>query len=291
MIVPALQVAAAMKKTLDTAALKRKVADIEEAVASLDRQLAEDHLAALRAGYRHLADAVDATQPDVQRDELTAARRHFVFLAGRDASRDVRGTSGSLSGGAVAALSHVGNFHCFILRDEHRLALLEAYRCAEAFPVMAAQLLPADLFSRDYGSLLDRRRATAERAWTTLGEARDEHRSKRARYYGGYAWAATKALGVAAIGVVAVGMGSPTGAMSAAMTAKNIIGDAVEESGDRPTAPDEAEVARADREHREILASLVAEAATRRSALEESGGLVRWLQRGPSHWRHRGRPG
>jgi hypothetical protein len=42
-----------------------------------------------------------------------------------------------------------------------------------------------------------------------------------------------KALGVAAIGVVAVAVGSPTGAMSAAMTAKNIIGDAVKESGDR----------------------------------------------------------
>lgn len=54
------------------------------------------------------------------------------------------------TGSEAQALGHLGNYHYFIPRGQHREALREAYSCTEKFPALGVQVLPEDLFSKPY---------------------------------------------------------------------------------------------------------------------------------------------
>jgi hypothetical protein len=263
----AIKTAAQLKRTLDTAALKKKVGKIEAAVDDANKTLAEGTLTNLRAGYLHLATAVASSQDDVRRDELLQARKYFAKIASRDAAVDVTGTSATLSAAQVAALSHLGNFHYFILRNEERLALIEAYSCTEKFPALGVKMFPATLFSWDFQKKLSASSMAADKATTELETAQKEHRRERKYHYAERSLSITAAAGVIVGGVVASAI-NPMFIGGAAVMARKLLEDGFNTRG-APRRPDGADAALKDLAKVKLLDHIAAEARSRRLALED----------------------
>jgi hypothetical protein len=76
----AIQVAFALKRTIDTAMLKRQVEAIKGAVGLIDRRLDEALLIDLATAYDHLAASQRAANEDLRRAELGNARGSFNRL-------------------------------------------------------------------------------------------------------------------------------------------------------------------------------------------------------------------
>jgi len=261
----ALKTAAQLKRTLDTAALKEKVGRIEAAVDLANKTLAEGTLTNLRAGYLHLATAVASSQDDVRRDELMQARNYFAKIASRDAAIDVVGTSATLSAAQVTALSHLGNFHYFILRNEEPLALIEAYLCTEKFPALGVQMFPDTLFSQDYQKTISASSEAADKAITELELAQKGHRRERRYHFAERALSVTAAAGVIVGGVLASTI-NPMFLGGAAVKARELLEDGFTPGA--PSRPDGADAARKVLGKAEMLERVAAEARSRRLALE-----------------------
>jgi hypothetical protein len=146
----ALEAVASVKQATDTVALRRQVAHVQNAAMRTGQLLPEQILADLRAGFNALGAAVEANNRDRQRNELNKAQGSFNRLATMAAGRTVAGIPATISSDQVKALSHWGNYYCFIFRDDPRQALMEAYRCTEAYPFLGIRVFPAELFSRNY---------------------------------------------------------------------------------------------------------------------------------------------
>jgi hypothetical protein len=258
----ALQAAAQVKRTLDTAALKAKIVRIEAAVDLTNKTLAESTLTSLRTGYLHLASAVASFQDDVRKDELMKARSHFASIVSRDAATDVAGTSATFSAAQVAALGHLGNFHYFVLRNEEKLACLEAYSCTEKFPALGVQMFPAKLFSQDYQELVNEASSAADKARIEFEMARQARKD----HYVDRVLAVAKATGLFAAGVVG-GMFNPAFFFGSAIGAKGILEDEFRYSY-KPDRPDGAVAAQKILLNAKMLEGVSAEARARRLALE-----------------------
>lgn len=291
-----------LKKSLDAAALKKSVRKIEEALTAVQKTLEQDARTHLRAGYEHLACAVASTQKDVRRDELMQARMHFGLLVAKEDEGATASSETELSVTEIAALSHLGNYHYFILRNDPKLALLQAYACTEKFPALALGVFPAKLFTKDYAEAIVDATSDANKAEvaTRIAQAnysRNEEaiRQAEADYYGYYwrrAAAVTKAAGVVTGGLAGLAIGNPLLLAAAGAKARQILEDGFSDGHAKPTRPEDPQTSRLaledeisrKRAHeqslkgagRELLRQLAAEAQSRRNALEAEAdpGLI-----------------
>jgi hypothetical protein len=127
----ALKAVTEVRKTLDAAALRARLENLERQVNDIGRHLSDVVMADVRAGFRHLETAATSSAADFKLDELNHARGIFARLAERSSQDGVVDRFGQISAEHVVALSHFGNYHYFLLRDQQEHALLEAYRCIE----------------------------------------------------------------------------------------------------------------------------------------------------------------
>jgi hypothetical protein len=182
------QALAAMTRIeLDGRALDAQFDLIERALDNFGELLPEDVLSDFRLGFSYLAEAMRVSGgPLPSEPHLRLARDAFSRLAEHPAPAL---PSAPLlmppTASEAQALGHLGNYHYFILRGQHREALLEAYSCTEKFPALGVQILPEDLFSKPYRFLL-------QHAVSPGKPARQEY----LRYYGAWGWAAAKAVGI-----------------------------------------------------------------------------------------------
>jgi hypothetical protein len=200
-VLRALEAVASVKQATDRAALQRQIADVRLAVLRSPQlwRLSEQMLTDLHAGFNALGAAMEANNRDLRRkrDEFNNARRSFDRLATMAAGRTEVGALFTAGSDSVKALNHWGNYYYFMLRDDLRQALMEAYRCTEADPFLGVQLFPAELFSRDYRWALTKpERRWPRRAWLI-------------------AKAAGKTGGLFAAGGVFAAIGNPHGAAEA----------------------------------------------------------------------------
>jgi hypothetical protein len=169
----AFKAALTLKRTIDTAKLKRQVKEIEDAVDLLGTRLDEALLIDLATAYDHLAASRRAANDDLRRAELNNARVSFNRLTRRPRTGPVAAGSEKLTHEQLVAIGHLGNFHYFLLSDDPRQALEQAYTCATMFPLLAIEMFPPEIFSRDYHAEL---RSITRRA--------DERRAMVASIYG-----------------------------------------------------------------------------------------------------------
>jgi hypothetical protein len=264
-VLAALKVVVELRKALDTAALNAKVESIQAALEIVGKRMVDEIFTDVDTGFAHLAAAWEAADGELRRDELRLARQHFARLANRRGGGEVSGTAHTFTVDQIRALGHVGNFYYFVLRDDPRLALLEAYRCTERFPVFAVLLLPSELFSHDY-------RAQAmsfhKRDMTLREGFRSElasHPRRRGEYRRKFAWKATQATGVFLVGVVGM-LGHPLSVIHGAVKAKAILAD----SGDPIDQPSDALVRAHAATEAEVMKSVLTEARERRMLLESN---------------------
>jgi hypothetical protein len=264
-VLAAIRTTAALRRALDTSALRRQVEGIRSAVDTIGKQLAENILVEVDTGFSHLAVALDAGD-ELRRDELGYARTYFARLANRPGGGVVAGRYTELTGDEVRALGHYGNFYYFLLRDEPRQALISAYRCTEQLPVLGVLRLPVELFSRDYRSAVEpyeRRRQALEGTYR-LAKAAHEHDRRKFREM---AWR-VPAAGGAIIGGLLAGAVSPPLAGRGVAVAGQILGRA--EQVLPPSKPSGQALVAHLHEMETLLAPVVAEARQRRLAVEAS---------------------
>lgn len=203
----AIEVALKVKQALDMIELKRRVTHVENAVKLIDGKLDLALLIDLRAAFDHLAAARQATNEELRRDELSNARASFVRLTHRPATRSATVDGRQLTHTQIVAVGHLGNFHYFVLRDDPRQALAEAYLCAEKFPLLAIEIFPAGIFARDFPAAL---REISLQTATEQGLARKRlagdrvaYREQRRNYLLEMAWKAPLAGGAIVAGLAA----------------------------------------------------------------------------------------
>jgi hypothetical protein len=203
----AVKVVMALKKTLDVAELKRRMKRVEGAVEMIDRKIDETLLIDYRSAFDHLVAAQYATTEALRQSELSNARSNFVRLTHRPYTRPATVGGKELTHPQLVAIGHVGNFDYFLLQDDPRQALAEAYLCAEKFPLLAIENFPAEIFSRDYAAALrsiskqadDQHQAALKRH----AETRAQYRERRKSYLLEMAWKAPLAGGAILAGLAA----------------------------------------------------------------------------------------
>jgi hypothetical protein len=213
----------AAKRAYDDKKLREQITRIEETVDALGAQIHEVLLIDVRAAYRHLETASMAANDSFRREELMLARGVFARLVEHPVAA-VAGENG-LTSGQVVAIAHAGNYSYFLMKDEVRLALLEAYRCTERFPALGVQLFPAEIFSRDYsavGQAMVARRAARDRVRAAHEVALKGHKQSKSEYYKEMAWK-VPAAGAVFLGFLAAGAVAPPLAAQAPMRAAGIL--------------------------------------------------------------------
>ena len=141
------------KSMIDQRMLNERIGAIEMAIDNLGKQLADDVHTDVYLGFTYLASATSISASAARNDDLTLARGCFAKLTVRSIPRIVAGTSQTLTADEVHALGHLGNYYYFLLRNEDRRALIEAYTCTERFPALGVQMFPPELFSEPYQSV------------------------------------------------------------------------------------------------------------------------------------------
>jgi hypothetical protein len=263
----ALTAVLSLKRTLDTQKLKRQVKDIEDSVAKLGTTLERSLEIDLRTAYDHLAAAQVAANDDLRRAELDNARASFARLIHRPETRPVNTGSGQLTHEQLVALGHQGNFYYFLLYDDERQALEQAYICATKFPLLAIEMFPAGIFSHDYSADL---RAIAERASESRNAAlaqhkaaMAEHRQERRDYLKEMAWRLPLAGGAILVGLVG-SVGAPQLAGRGVVHAAEIVSAA----GIPPGRPKLKIVDLTEPEAAALMSRISREATECRAALE-----------------------
>ena len=198
-----------IKKTVDTAQLKKTVDEVKGAVGKIDTSLADEVVTELRTGFDQLAASVLADEDETRRSELAQARTRFARLSNWEGSGSVEGSSIELTRDQVRALGHLGNYWYFLLTGEGRLALAQVYRCTRDFPALAIQYFPRKLYAKDHSALLTRRNQERE-------QLQRAHRTETVRYQQQlrefrreWAWKAAKAAGLALGGLAAAAFNPP----------------------------------------------------------------------------------
>jgi hypothetical protein len=209
----AFKAALTLKRTIDTAKLKRQVKEIEDAVDLLGTRLDEALLIDLATAYDHLAASRRAANDDLRRAELNNARVSFNRLTRRPRTGPVAAGSEKLTHEQLVAIGHLGNFHYFLLSDDPRQALEQAYTCATMFPLLAIEMFPPEIFSRDYHAELRSitRRADERRAMALAlhDRAMVDYRNERREYLREMAWKLPLAGGALLAGLVGATVSPP----------------------------------------------------------------------------------
>jgi hypothetical protein len=168
------------------------------------------------------------------------------------------------------ALGHQGNFYYFLLYDDARQALDQAYICATKFPLLAIEMFPGEIFSRDYSADL---RAITERASESRRAALEQHkralaefRQERRDYLKEMAWRLPLA-GAAILGGLAAGAVAPPLAGRGAVGAVQIVTGGRSE-GIPPWRPKLKIVDLTEPETAALMSQISREAAECRTALE-----------------------
>ena len=224
-VMTALKIVTVLKARYDAKQLRDQIKAIESTVTALDLRIEEVLAIDVKVAFAHLETASKATSDEFRRSELSLARASFVRMTERPIGSSARPGQHELSAEQVAAMGHAGNYSYFLLNEEPRLALQEAYRCTERFPALGVQLFPVEIFSRDY--------RTVGRAIVTRTENRDlkreghqralyAHKSDRSNYIREMAWKVPLAGG-AFLGYLALGAVSPGLAGQAPMRAYGIL--------------------------------------------------------------------
>jgi hypothetical protein len=222
-----------LKGYYDAQRLREQLQTIESTLDALGVRIEEVLAVDVRAAYRHLEDATKVDADEARRNELLLACASFVRMTEHPLQSWApslqtaisRPMQKEMSGQWVAALGHAGNYGYFLLNDEPRLALQEAYRCGVRLPVLAVQLFPVEIFTQDY--------RPAARAMLERSENRDRRREvhraalssakeSRAEYYREMAWKVPLA-GVVFLGHLAACVVSPPLAGQAPMRAVGIL--------------------------------------------------------------------
>ena len=206
----ALKTVAMAKSMIVQRMLNERVGAIETAIDNLGKQLADDVQMDVRLGFTFPASAMSASASTVHNDELTLARGCFARLTVRSLPRIVAGTSQTLTADEVHALGHLGNYYYFLLRDQHRKALIAKYTCTERFPALGVQMSPPELFSEPYRSA-GQEVACGQKNQLRYELVRKDFQRDLPPYMRAWAWKFTKASG-ALFGGLAVGIVSPPAA-------------------------------------------------------------------------------
>lgn len=221
----ALKAVIAIKAHYDAKQLRDQIKGIESTVNALGRRIDEVLTVDVKAAFGHLETASLATSDRLRHTELMLARGSFMRMTERPTESLSRPGHNELSAQRVAAIGHAGNYNYFLLNDEPRLALLEAYRCTERFPALGVQLFPVEIFSRDYraaGRAMVAREAGRDRRRAGHREALAQHETSRAEYYREMAWKVPLA-GAVFLGFLAAGAVAPPLAGQAGVRAAGIL--------------------------------------------------------------------
>jgi hypothetical protein len=143
-------------------------------VALLSTTLDGALLVDLYTAYDHLVASQRAANDDLRRAELGNARVSFARLTRRPRTGAVDAGSGKLTHEQLVAFGRLGNFHYFLLSDDPRQALEQAYTCATTFPMLAIKI------SRRRSS----RGATALTSGPSRGGRRPPYAARRCRASG-----------------------------------------------------------------------------------------------------------
>ncbi|QDQ09411.1 hypothetical protein [Streptomyces spectabilis] len=214
-----------LKSVYDAARLQEQLATIQRTLRQLGDQIDEVLAIDVNAAFRHLTVASEATSGGVRQTELMLARGSFERMTLRPTKDAALPRSLGLTDEEVAAIGHAGNYSYFLLNDESRLALREAYRCTERFPALGVQLFPVEMFSKDYreaGKSMSARATRRSRAHVAHEDAVIKHKSKRAGYYREMAWKVPLA-GAVFVGGLAAGVFAPSLAAQAGVRAAGIL--------------------------------------------------------------------
>jgi hypothetical protein len=133
--------------------LRRAVREIRIAAALSGVQLTGDVLQQVRTAFGHLAAAASSLDGAGQA-ELRQARAAATRLLTNPDSYAGSSVLGMPSAAEVRALGHLANYYHSLISRLPREALIEGYQCAERFPALGVQTLPAEYFSRDYRRLI-----------------------------------------------------------------------------------------------------------------------------------------
>jgi len=264
----------AAKRAYDDKKLREQISRIEATVEALGERINEVLLIDVRAAYGHLEAASMAANDSLRRDELMLARGVFARLVEHPVT--AREEESGLTSGQVVAIAHAGSYSYFLMNDEVRLALIEAYRCTERFPALGVQLFPAEIFSRDYsavGRSMVTRRAARDRVRAAHQVTLQKHKESKAEYYKEMAWK-VPAAGAVFLGFLAAGVVAPSLAGQAPMRAAGILAGtgsrAVSDVPGRASAlhygPNEIDPP----EETELMRQASAESASHRATLERS---------------------
>jgi hypothetical protein len=272
----ALKVVGALKSQYDAKKLRDQIDAIESTVTALALRIEDVLSVDVKAAFRHLETASRATTDEIRRSEMTLARASFVRMTGRPTDSLARPGKGELKAEEVAAIGHAGNYSYFLLNDEPRLALIEAYSCTERFPALGVQLFPVDIFSQDYraaGRAMVEREANRDSRRSSHQVALAAHQANRSQYIREMAWKVPVA-GAVFLGFLAMGAVSPSLAGQAPMRAAGILAGTGDRSltdvpGSKPKLNLGAD-ATDPPEEVELMRQASAESARNRLALESA---------------------
>jgi hypothetical protein len=260
-----------LKGALDAAELKRRLRNIEDTVESLGQYVEEVLLIDLRAAYKHLETAQRAANEELRRSELASARASFVRLAEHPSASVAVSGARTISNEQRAAFGHLGSFYYLLLLDDPRQALMEAYSCAERFPLLGIDHFPAAIFSGDYGARIEaiRRHAIREQELASAAYVQEMtgYRQERRGYAKEMAWKVPLAAGAFLAGLAGAVV-SPSMAARGAQAAGGILAGTGSRSVVPPTRPRLATVNIEEPETKALMEQVRTEAAQRRAALE-----------------------
>jgi hypothetical protein len=205
---------------------------VNQHLGALEAKLDERILVDVRAGIRLLSDALNSNDAGARREQLLLARNRFAGLAALDPDGTTSGESLSASNRYLNCIGYWGNYHYFVLSDDYKMALSQAYECGRLDPMVALGIFDDEIFGlrAEFDKLMKRRSSIpftdVESFDQFVAHARAEfekhQQSQTYRTLGGYALGLI--AGVAAMPFTFIGSGVVFVAVS----------QAVANSGDRP---------------------------------------------------------
>jgi hypothetical protein len=170
----------------------------------------------------------------------------------------------------LVAIGHLGNFYYFLLSDDPRQALEQAYICATMFPLLAIEMFPPEIFSQDYHAELRSITRRDDESRATALELHDRamagYRNERRDYLLEMAWKLPLAGGAFLAGLAAATV-SPPMAARGAQWATGIMAGTGSKGVLPPGRPRRMIVDLKKPETAALMRRISAEAAERRAAL------------------------
>jgi hypothetical protein len=136
---------------VDPLTLQHAARDINTAAALIGKQLTGDVLQQVKTAFGHLAAAATPGAGQGELRQAGAAAARLITNADQYAGSSLPGMP---SAAEVRALGHLANYYHSLISALPRQAVIEGYQCAEGFPVVGVQMLPAEYFSQGYRWLI-----------------------------------------------------------------------------------------------------------------------------------------